>query len=481
MTVENADISEFEYGIYLNSTSDNTIKGNTLTSNAWDGISLYNSARNTLTQNHVLGNGECGIWLMHESDNNIIITNYAENNTVGIRIYTSSNNTLQNNTITSNEQGIWLTDSGNNTLISNRMNANQYNFGVEGDRVQHFTNNVDTSNTINQKPAYYLINKHNLMIPSDANYLALINCTNITVHKLSLTKNIQGILLIHTTNVTVSQCVIRSNYNSGIHLDLNSSKTCIAENMITGNWNGISIYSSHDNRVSGNSVYSNNWSGVTLNCSSNNQIADNNLTKNYDGGIELWSSSNFNNVTRNISESNGDEGIELMRSSSYNSVSQNTLSYDNVGIYILNSSNNQITNNNFIHNTMQTQTYDSTNAWNLDQLSGGNYWTDYAGTDNNADGIGDTPLTIGINNQDNYPLMHRWKLGDVNYDGSINITDLYSIAETLGRHIGHSDWNPRTDLRRDGVINVLDLIIEAQCQKLDTLTTHAIPSTCTTK
>ncbi len=34
----------------------------------------------------------------------------------------------------------------------------------------------------------------------------------------------------------------------------------------------------------------------------------------------------------------------------------------------------------------------------------GNFWSDYNGTDSNHDGIGDTPYTIDILNQDRYPL-----------------------------------------------------------------------------
>lgn len=35
----------------------------------------------------------------------------------------------------------------------------------------------------------------------------------------------------------------------------------------------------------------------------------------------------------------------------------------------------------------------------------GNYWADYTGKDNNADGIGDEPLVLGDGNVDYYPLM----------------------------------------------------------------------------
>jgi hypothetical protein len=43
------------------------------------------------------------------------------------------------------------------------------------------------------------------------------------------------------------------------------------------------------------------------------------------------------------------------------------------------------------------------NSW--DNGTVGNFWDDYHGTDNNDDGIGDTPYIIDENNQDNYPLI----------------------------------------------------------------------------
>jgi hypothetical protein len=54
------------------------------------------------------------------------------------------------------------------------------------------------------------------------------------------------------------------------------------------------------------------------------------------------------------------------------------------------------------------------NAWNNGYPSGGNYWSDYNGTDfysgpyqnvTGSDGIGDTSYVIDANNTDDYPLM----------------------------------------------------------------------------
>ncbi|KON32188.1 hypothetical protein AC477_03295 [miscellaneous Crenarchaeota group-1 archaeon SG8-32-1] len=79
-----------------------------------------------------------------------------------------------------------------------------------------------------------------------------------------------------------------------------------------------------------------------------------------------------------------------------NNITFNTL--NNASISINYSGSNIITKNNFI------------NCWvtlwlSTPPIMDGNYWNNYNGTDNNGDGMGDTPYVIDENNQDNYPLM----------------------------------------------------------------------------
>jgi hypothetical protein len=85
-----------------------------------------------------------------------------------------------------------------------------------------------------------------------------------------------------------------------------------------------------------------------------------------------------------------------------------------VHIHLYSPSNNTIYHNNFIGNAFQASTDGSPNTWDNGYPSGGNYWSDYNGTDlhsgpcqnvTGSDGIGDTPYAIGANNMDDYPLM----------------------------------------------------------------------------
>jgi len=78
------------------------------------------------------------------------------------------------------------------------------------------------------------------------------------------------------------------------------------------------------------------------------------------------------------------------------------------GIKVISSSeNNLFYHNNFIDNDQNA--YDECiNFWDNGYPSGGNYWNDYTGYDNNGDGIGEDPYYIPDgSNQDNYPFIEQ--------------------------------------------------------------------------
>ncbi|MGD2066349.1 MAG: NosD domain-containing protein [Candidatus Bathyarchaeota archaeon] len=100
---------------------------------------------------------------------------------------------------------------------------------------------------------------------------------------------------------------------------------------------------------------------------------------------------------------NGEDGIDLNGSDDV-IVSGNSVTNNSFGISITDSSGDVIYHNSFIDNTVQTSVTSSSCTWDDGYPSGGNYWSDYIGTDADGDGIGDTPYVIDEGNQDNYPL-----------------------------------------------------------------------------
>jgi len=347
---------------------------------------------NVTIENTNIQNFNYGICPFSSSSSSISGNNIT-NNFYGIWLGDSSGNSIFGNKVTNNGYGIELSDSPNNVFRSNSIDDNEYNFGVSATSfpTSAFINDVDESNIINGKPIYYWVNRQNDKVPADAGYIALVNSENIAVEDLNLTRNVQGILIAYSANITVQR------------------------NLITENADGIHLA----------------WS-------SNSHIIRNNITENTNAGVYLWpwSSSNIiaeSNITNNW------RGISLS-SSSNNTVSGNSITNNGYGIKLFDSSGNTIHHNNFINNTnyQASATMGSYNTiWDDGYPSGGNYWSDYNGTDANHDGIGDTPYVIDANNKDNYPLMSNYVIPEF---PSLFILPLFFIATLLaviayrGRH-----------------------------------------------
>ena len=208
---------------------------------------------------------------------------------------------------------------------------------------------------------------------------------------------------------------------------------------------GIALISSKYSDISNNRVLDND-DGIMLRSSNHNKLSNN------IGDIFYLHSSNNNTLTNN-------DVVISLESSNYNSLSNNTIEiflWDSKGNIIVDntisdvifwfSNNNTLiynnvggisfldcsitapdgykycSNNNLIYlNNLNGISYPcSTNIWSLTEeitytYDGktytshlGNYWDDYAGSDADGDGIGDTAYVIN-SDQDNYPLMELFE------------------------------------------------------------------------
>jgi len=150
-------------GIYLYSSSNNTLTDNTANLNQRDGIYLdYSSNHNTLTGNNA-SNNKYGISV--ESNNNKLTSNTVSNNTWGgIYLRSSNSNNLTGNTANSddNSYGIFLRSSSNNNLTSNTANSNDCCGILLEDSSNH--NTLTGNNASNNKYGIYLRNADNNII-----------------------------------------------------------------------------------------------------------------------------------------------------------------------------------------------------------------------------------------------------------------------------------------------------------------------------
>jgi parallel beta-helix repeat protein len=199
-----------------------------------------------------------GLYLLG-TPNTTVENNIISNNHGGVNADASDNSTFVNNAITNNMyEGLLFFESSGHTMKNNTIRENLYNFGIEDSA---FDDDIDESNLVDEKPIYFLRNQTGITIDStiypNIGYLALINCSDITIGNLSLTNNYNGILFAQTYNVSLTN------------------------NTFATNAMGIAIYDSTNNTLRDNDI-ANNWQGIILTNSPNNALENNNLTTNYE-------------------------------------------------------------------------------------------------------------------------------------------------------------------------------------------------------
>jgi parallel beta-helix repeat protein len=281
----------------------------------------------------------------------------------------------------------------------------------------------------------------------------------------------EGIEVYGRSNVTITNVVIPTlGYDLGIYLG--ASLGCAVHNVRSDTHRSIvlsgctscNVFNCTTDAVylmgsDGNSIYDNQFHGgygMWIWYSSNNSIFRNNVTE-YGHGFWLMASSN-NSICYNDIENV--EWAFWVDGSSFNGIFRNSIANNGKGFLMTNSSDNSIYHNNLINNTLQVSTSNSTDIWDNGYPSGGNYWSNYNGTDANDDDIGDTPYVIDESSRDNYPIMGPYPYfpWDLSGDGYVGIDDILEAAQAFGSTPELPRWNPKADINHDNYTGIDDIL-----------------------
>jgi parallel beta-helix repeat protein len=188
-------------------------------------------------------------------------------------------------------------------------------------------------------------------------------------------------------------------------INVNSSSNIITNNIVYDCYIGINIGDyTKENNVSINSL-SNNLYGVSLHQSNNNNVSKNNISSSVLYGIYIYLSEK-NNIFNNKLFDNY-YGMTI-KGSENNIIFRNWIFENKRGVSCCcGSGYNTIYSNVFENNSEYNANDELFNQW--DDGTFGNFWYDYAGNDNNGDGIGDVPYNIsGGENVDRYPVVKNY-------------------------------------------------------------------------
>ena len=484
IVVENMDLSNADIGIELWETSNCVIANNTLNSNLWNGISVFEgSANNTITDN-IISYNHRGLCLSGSSNNTIKNNNIVQN---FFSIEISSDNVFFHNNLIDNIQRAgaslwgWNTwddgyPSGGNYWSDHAVTDNysgpfQNETGSDGIGDAPYT--IDTNNQDNyplmspwvafegqtiyiradgsidpsgapvqRKGDLYMltgnvtsdsdgivIERDNMTLNGtgftiqgpesgyeiglDLSYRSEVTVENMTISGFTTT----GIYLWHSSSINLLENIVRNihshdphSFGPGIAIG-ESTDILVSGNVVTNNDVGLNV-GDCNNTLSNNTITENDHFGILF-CGSGNTFSDNVVRYNGEYGITLQSSASRNTIFDNTIANNHAVGVDLYISS-HNTIFSNVVRDNYYGIRLSQSSDNKIYHNDFVNNIVNAYSY-QINVWDDGYPSGGNYWSDYNGTDLHSgpyqnetgyDWTGDSPYIVDQNNTDRYPLMY---------------------------------------------------------------------------
>jgi parallel beta-helix repeat protein len=274
-------------------------------------------------------------------------------NDAGIYLDGVENCSITDNNISYNpEAGVYFSQSKSITLSNNIFLEDS--IIMIGSQVEHWnTHTIDSTNTVNGKPIYYLKDQVGGTVPLGAGQVILANCSGVTVEDQVLNNGTIGILMGHSSNNTIQRNDVYYQYVYGFFVRYCNDNEFIDNNATRNSDYGIYIRYSDNNNFTGNNASENGLmggfgpGGIYIRNSDGNNLTNNIANQNING-IYIRSSSGCT-VNGNEANTNGQNGIYLW-SSGGATVNGNTASGNFDGIYIRSSSGSEIDGNTVLDN-----------------------------------------------------------------------------------------------------------------------------------
>ncbi|MFH1249343.1 MAG: NosD domain-containing protein [archaeon] len=400
ISIKNCNISEWDYGIEFEYTQNSTLSNITSNNNSNFGVYLYSSLNNSLSGISATNNSNTGIYLESSSHNNLLNIN-ASDNTYGVYLVLSSNNTFYNINSSFNEYGTHLDSSSNNNI----SDVNSNNNSVYGFYLLSSSNNTFSSITskLNYHGIYLNTSSNNNLDNINASEniysgIYLGSSFNNTLSNINASENtLYGLYFYSSSNNNLSNITSSDNSDTGIRLYSNCSYNTLSSITSKSNNYGIQLSSNSsyntitDINASGNMQY-----GIYLTTNHRNQIINSTIKDNKQYGLYLYYSS-FNNITGTRIENNSVSQYSGIQIFSHASNANQNSSYNRFWNNIINNTPNGGSNwnltgihyTNYFNTTLTAGTNIVGKSW-----IGGNYWSDYTGSDTSGDYLGDSAYII---------------------------------------------------------------------------------------
>lgn len=320
--VQNSLVSNCNIAVSLNFSNGNVLQGNALMNATEVGVYMSGSSNNTIQGNSVIGGGVQGIYLLRSPQNKVL-----------------------GNIVTGCSSGVALEYSGDTALAINNMSSNKFNLGVRGASLADFTQNINTSNKVDGKSVYYLVNKNDVLLTAplsqDVGYLAVVGCSNVTAKGLNLSGNGEGFLCAYSSDFLIENSTMTNNTRAAFVFY--SPRCRILNNSFIDNIEGVSIVSCVNSSMRNSSVLGGNGYGLKLESSDNSALGENSFGHIAGGAVSIYSSSNCN-VSKNALVANG-FGILVQVSNGVRIISNVVVNNTGDGVFF-SSSNDCLAQNN---------------------------------------------------------------------------------------------------------------------------------------